>query len=64
MDASGVVSVSAALVSVALLVVGFRKDDRRILLAAWCCLLIALLAAGSTDFMEGYAEGLNAYGGL
>jgi hypothetical protein len=64
MDASGVVAISAALVSVVLLVVGFRKDDRRILLAAWLCLLIAMLAAGFTEITEGFAEGYNAGRGL
>jgi hypothetical protein len=64
MDVLGVVSISAGLVSMVLLVVGFLKDDRRILLAAWCCLFIAMLAGDFTDFTEGVAEGYNWGRGL
>ncbi len=50
-----IVQVVAALSSVVLLVIGFRKNDRKILLAAWICLLISLVPAG--EIVAGFAEG-------
>jgi len=55
MSFGDIVEIAATLLSVVLLVVGFRKDDRKILLAAWICLFIALAASGG--FTEGFAEG-------
>ena len=57
MGLSELVQYAAALLSVVLLVMGFRKNDRKILLAAWICLLISLV---SGDFIEGFTEGFEA----
>jgi len=43
------------LLSMTLLAVGYRKDDRRILLAAWICLLVALLFE---PVAQGFLDGL------
>ena len=50
-----VVQTVAALSSVALLVIGFRKNDRKMLLASWICLGIALWSTEA--FMVGFADG-------
>lgn len=41
--------------SMILLAVGYRKDDRRILLAAWICLLVAFLFE---PVVQGFLDGL------
>ena len=48
----------AGLASVVLVVIGFRKNDRKVLLAAWICLFIAEWS--TTGFLEAFAEGYDA----
>jgi hypothetical protein len=49
-----IVELAAALLSAVLLVIGFQKNDRKILLAAWVCLLIASVLG---SFVEGFGQG-------
>jgi hypothetical protein len=51
---SEIVELAAALLSAVLLVIGFQKNDRKILLAAWVCLLIASVFGA---FVEGFVQG-------
>ena len=51
----GMVQTVAALSSVALLVIGSRKNDRKMLLASWICLGVALW--NTAAFVEGFANG-------
>jgi hypothetical protein len=50
-----IVQTVAAISSVALLVIGFRKNDRKMLLASWICLGVAFW--NTAEFVEGLADG-------
>ena len=59
MTITGIAEIVALVLSIVLLVIVFRKNDRKILLAAWMCLLVSLLFG---SFIQGVVDGWNAAG--
>jgi hypothetical protein len=56
-----VASTAIGLASLVLLVIGFQKNNRKILLAAWICLLLAFVLEPAVEsFSEGFAAGMDA----
>lgn len=64
MALSEILEIIVGVTSVVLLIVGFRKNDRRLMLIAWICLLVAVLLEGAVQgFAEGFAQGWRDAGG-